>query len=164
MLSDRQVLPVTINSISESSTAIAFCNMHARNTCRKDLQKKEAFKNYLVLNFVVIPLLVQQQLAVASQSALLNVRMTQLVWGSAGAGGAGFMPGAGGCWRWWCPGEMMMRWALSCLPLLSAQMAPAGLGELLEGLWDNLGIPAAWSSSSKPAFVPKHAGELLQAL
>lgn len=99
MLSDRQVLPVTINSISESSTAIAFCNMHARNTCRKDLQKKEAFKNYLVLNFVVIPLLVQQQLAVASQSALLNVRMTQLVWGSAGAGGAGFMPGAGGCWR-----------------------------------------------------------------
>lgn len=47
-------------------------------------------------------------------------------------------------------------------PLLCAQLATAGPVELLEGHRNNLGIPAVCSPSSKPAFVPKRAGELWQ--
>jgi len=98
------------------------------------------------------PLLVQPQLAAASQSALLMVRMTQAVLGS--AEGTGSHPGqepAGG------DGLGSRRWA----ELPPARPAPRPVGtagpvELVEGRWNTLGIAAAHSPSSKPAFVPKH--------
>lgn len=123
--------------------------------------KENAFKNDLDFWFVVIPLLVQEQQqqlaggAVKRQDDSTGVGICWVRRGRVHAWGTRLLE----VMSW--PGDNPLNTLLPVL--LAAPLAAAGPLRLLEGHWDNLGIPEMCSPSSKPPFVPKRSGQLGEA-